>query len=275
MWFLEDESGAVPSRPGREIFRFLGRASLLVLLCYITAVVHGTHLYAWYAAFRLNDLGKFLQTARLMRAGCADPYLPGFHTLVEVEGIHRHFLDLNPPQFHLLLYPLTGLPDDMAAGVWLLVQFAAGAAGLLIVWRSLKLETCSPRTRIGLLFLLLLSTPTLAILITGQFTLILFLLVALAWRDIRAGRWTRGCLFLGIGLGIKPFFLILLPWLLIRRKWAATLTFLGSAIALYAIGFGVQGPHRMALARGVAKCRLALGADECESARIPGSLFWV
>ncbi|HNW35276.1 MAG TPA: glycosyltransferase family 87 protein [Candidatus Ozemobacteraceae bacterium] len=219
---------------------------MLFPVSYVIAIQYFLTLYVWYAEVRLNDFGRFLWTAKQMWGGDPDPYAPGVHTLAMTVGEQQHLLDMNPPQFHLLLYPLLGLSNEVAAGIWLLMQMLAWIASLALIQRTLGLAGMTVRTRVGLLFLILLATPTIATLVTGQFTFILLLLVTLGWRDIRAKRWVRGSVFFGIGLGVKAFFLILLPWFLLRRKWAAAGTFLGTAASMYLLGYILHGPNVMA-----------------------------
>lgn len=245
MWFLEDEPSTSEVPVQRKILRILGRVSLVTLITFFVALTYFFYLYSWYALIGMNDFGKFLQTAKAMWTESPDPYAPGPHTIMEIDGFSMHFLDMNPPQFHVFLYPLIGVSNEAAATIWLLVQLAACIVGLFLIQRDLGLTSLKIRTRVGILYLIMLSTPTLAILITGQFTFVLFLLVTLAWCDFRAGRWTRGGMILGIGLGVKAFFLIFLPWFLIRRRWSAAIAFLGAGALMYGLGYIVHGQTAM------------------------------
>ncbi|HOY65329.1 MAG TPA: glycosyltransferase family 87 protein [Candidatus Ozemobacteraceae bacterium] len=245
MWFLEDEPTTADVPIQRRILRVLGRVSLVCLVSCFVALTYFFYLYSWYALTRMNDFGNFLQTARLIRAGIHDPYAPGVHTLVSLSDIHLHLLNMNPPQFHMFLYPLLGCSNELAAGIWLLLQLLACGVGLFVIFRTLGLASLRIRTRIGLLFLLMLSAPTLAILITGQFAFILFLLVTLAWRNFLVGRWIRGATYLGLGLGVKLYFLIFVPWLLFRRKWIAATSMIGVAALLFGLSYALQGSAPM------------------------------
>ena len=77
------------------------------------------------------------------------------------------------------------------------------------------------------------------------------LLMTLVWRDARHGRWTRAGACLGLGMSIKPFLLIFVPYLILSRRWrgpaAAGLT-IGSFFLLGLAVFGVEN-HRSWLQR--------------------------
>ena len=44
-----------------------------------------------------------------------------------IENQLIYLWNLNPPHFHLLLLPLAWLPNDVALGVWLVVQGVTGS----------------------------------------------------------------------------------------------------------------------------------------------------
>ena len=45
------------------------------------------------------------------------------------------------------------------------------------------------------------------------------LLVTLVWRNARRDRWTWAGAWLGVGMSVKPFLLIFIPYLLLKRHW--------------------------------------------------------
>ena len=74
----------------------------------------------------------------------------------------------------------------------------------------------------------------------------LMLLITLVWRDARHGRWTWAGALLGVGMSIKPFLLVFIPYLVLKRHWrgvvAAGLT-AGFCFLLGLAVFGVEN-HR-------------------------------
>lgn len=127
--------------------------------------------------------------------------------------------NMNPPQVTLLLLPLTALPIRIALQVWVVLSLALGIAGCMVLWFSLN---SPPRLLAGLLWLLcafLVYYPTLLALQLGQLTFLTFLLLALAWREMRKDHKVAVGLLLGLAVSIKIFIGLVIVYFLIRRQW--------------------------------------------------------
>ena len=169
---------------------------------------------------------------------------------------------LNPPQLAWLVVPLSWLPYGIAAAVWGLLLLAAMA----LTW-----YLAAPGThQLKLIHLLAIATllPVFVSVLIGQVSLVIVVLVALAWWLIERDRpWLAGAT-LGL-IALKPQLAFLVPIaLLIAGYWrvflgwlAVTGVFLISA--LLAVGpsivhqvteslarvHGIPGPVQMSLER--------------------------
>lgn len=158
--------------------------------------------------------------------------------------------NLSPPHFHLFLLPLALLPEGVALLVWCVLSALCFYLALGFVLREIGLEL-TLRGRQWAVLGLLASSAMGAALVTAHISFPLMLLMTLVWRDARHGRWTRAGACLGLGMSIKPFLLIFVPYLILSRRWrgaaAAGLT-IGSFFLLGLAVFGVEN-HRSWLQR--------------------------
>jgi hypothetical protein len=84
------------------------------------------------------------------------------------------------------------------------------------------------------------------VLVTGQISLVVFFLITLAWSQVHRNQWIKAGLALGIAMSIKLQLLILVPYLLLRRKIVCLSISLSIFLLSFLIGlmvFGVQA-HR-------------------------------
>jgi hypothetical protein len=181
-----------------------------------------------------NDFGKFYYGTQAWLAG-SSLYSPNPATHLRAGDGYFEFLDMNPPHFHLLVLPLVHLRLSMALAIWTAINVGAGCAAMVIILRELGV-----RTRAWLvlptLCLSLLSGPTTAILVTGQFTGLLMLPMTLAWRHARRQHWTAAGGWLGAIISVKPFLGLFLPYIVLVRQWTAMRRCISVAAALFVCG---------------------------------------
>jgi alpha-1,2-mannosyltransferase len=175
-------------------------------------------------------------------------------------------LDMNPPHFHLALIPFLPFELRTAAILWLLLNLAAaGTAGVLLV------QTLRLRPRVGqilpIVVAVLLCDATYATVVTGQFTGLLLLGTVLAWRAARGDQWLTAGAWLGLLIGVKPFLVLFVPYLLVTKRWSALASAAAVGAASFAIGLAYFGwaAHREWLA--------ALGAVDWAWASMNGSAW--
>jgi Glycosyltransferase family 87 len=77
--------------------------------------------------------------------------------------------------------------------------------------------------------------------LTLQVSLLVMWVVALAWLHARRGEWASAGLWLGFAGSVKPFLLLSLPYLAIRRQWTALWYALATVGGMLTLGVGVFG----------------------------------
>jgi hypothetical protein len=234
---LQDAEGSEAQRATwwRAVWAQILCALLLVPLALYYLLLLGTwlHLYA-------NDFGKFYFATQQWWHGLSMYASSPANRMMVVGGGFHDYLDMNPPHFHILIWPLMFLPLRLAARVWLSLNFAVAViAGLLIAreleWR-LRLTDALP-----LAAAILLCGATGATIITGQYMGPLLLLTVLAWRDGRHDRWTGCGAWLGVLIALKPFLAIFLPYLVLRRRWRALLSLIMAGAGSFVMGLLIFG----------------------------------
>lgn len=205
---------------------------ILLLLGWNVLQVH-----ALVTSTNLKDFGSFYYSVRLFLEG-RDMYGPTLGTFSPAANLH--YWNLNPPHFQLFLLPFGLLPPRVAVLLWL-------AAGLVMLALSVRIIMAELQIRPGplqgrfFLIVLLGSAPLSTGLLTGQVALHLTLPVTLLWRSLRREKDFAAGVLLGLLASVKPFFLILVPWLLFKRRLAILLFTAVTAAVLVLAGSLVFG----------------------------------
>lgn len=125
-----------------------------------------------------------------------------------------------PPPFILASVPLALLSVTLAAWLWFFVLAGCVLAAMWILgvrdWRCLVLAVTSPVVVHGLYY--------------GNLTIVMVLLLALAWRCRDQARWAG--LALGAAIAAKLFVWPLVVWLLLTRRFRAAAWAAGSAVVV-------------------------------------------
>jgi hypothetical protein len=141
--------------------------------------------------------------------------------------------NINTPHFHLLLWPLLPLGMDRARWAW---QFA----NLLGIWLAVRIIGVKPRATWCAAFVWC-GGGTTALLVLGQMAGVFAPVVSMAWLEVDRRRWHRAALWLGLMASVKPFFGLLVAWLLFERKWKAFGLAVVTTVAIYGLGITVLG----------------------------------
>jgi len=210
------------------------------------------YLHALGGSVRPSDFASNIAAARELAAG-RDPYQADFARLhAEVLGIPvsegRPFFP-HPPLAALLIRPLAPLSFRAAAFGWFSVS-----AGLLFMLAVLLAEIVSgaaagpasvggpPGAMVATLFVSLLAwPPVLYNLEKGQWSILLSLLVALAWRSLARGDRGAAGAWAGLAAALKVFPALLAPYLLLRGGRAFT-WFAVTSSALFLMPMALMGP---------------------------------
>ncbi|MFZ6031103.1 MAG: glycosyltransferase family 87 protein [Chloroflexota bacterium] len=204
------------------VYLFLGCVLLLV-------GVYGLFVRIRFVPYTSNDFMQDYEAARNLKSGRSI-----YHGQAETANYH-------PPTVAVLILPIANLPYPAAARWWSFFCLICLAATVWIVFRALEV---SLPLRWSLIFLggLLCWYPVQGHIAIGQFSILIALLLVLAWQNLRKGRQTLGGLFVGVACLLKLFPALLVVYFLFRRKWLALSTMvlaigLGYSLALAVVGF--------------------------------------
>jgi hypothetical protein len=201
------------------------RRLLIVLACVagLVSVVFGAQsLFSPYVY--MKDFIQEYLLARAVLSGVS-PYLP-------IPVLAQRFIGPlpnavfphptpHPPPVVIIAAPLGLLQYQQAAIVWFIFEFLCVLTATYILFTWLRMRTN--------VWWLLLSTlvlfswnPFREILIFGQLTSLLLVLLLLSWQSLRAGQAIRGGLFLGLVVALKLLGWPIVLFLALRRNWRAT-----------------------------------------------------
>lgn len=210
------------------------------------------HFNALSGAFRPSDFASNIAAARALAAG-TNPYEADFAAL------HAAVLDIpvsegrpyfpHPPLGTLLLRPWAPLSFRAAALGWFSISL-----GLLFILAVVLAEVAAGAGNarasrggpsgsiVAAIFVgLLVWPPTLYNLEKGQWSILLALLVALAWRSLARGRPGAAGTLAGLATALKIFPVLLAPYFLLRGRRAFA-WFAVTSSALFLLPAAVIGP---------------------------------
>jgi hypothetical protein len=194
--------------------------SLALATLLLHAVAMHVVMFRVLRALHYNDFGKFYYAAQQWRDG-ASLYGPTIATLIPLDGGRaEHFWNLNPPHFHLLVWPLLALPISAAYAVWMAVNIVAVLVALLAIVKATG-QQIRGITWIPIILLAAASAPALAWTATGQFTGLVMWAATFVWLAVRDQKWTRAGVAIGLLCSIKIFLAPLWLLLLVKRQWRA------------------------------------------------------
>jgi Glycosyltransferase family 87 len=204
-----------------------GRPSAIrrvTLVCLI--VVGGVWLYTFKA--KMPDFEVYWRTGA--RAAHAEP----LYRVTDGEYQFKYF-----PAHAVLAIPLGALPHPVARVVWFVVLLGA----LVAVLRLSVMTLPERRKPVGVLLAVLivgLGKYYAIELAIGQINLLLVLIVISAMLALKAGREARAGWLVALAVMVKPYGLILVPWLIARGQTRSVVTVAaGMAVALLGLAVAV------------------------------------
>ena len=168
------------------------------------------------------------------RAARAEPLYRG-------EDQHYQFKYL--PAFAVLTIPLSFMPLPVAKGVW----FASSVALLvLLVAMSVRLlpDRRKPTTLLAVIVIVVLGKFFARELLLGQVNVWFAVIATSAFLAMKAGREMLAGSLIAFTIAIKPYGIILVPWLIARKKPASVLAvgLAGAVVCLLpAVLYGIEG----------------------------------
>jgi hypothetical protein len=183
-------------------------------------VVAGAWLFTVKASRKMPDFEVYWRAGG--RAAHAEP----LYRATDGEYQFKYF-----PACAVLAIPIGALPLPVARGVWFGALLGALVAVLWLSARTLP----ERRKPVGVLLAVLivgLGKYYARELVLGQINLLLVLLVISAMLALKAGREARAGWLVALAVMVKPYALILVPWLVARRQTQSVVTVAaGMAIA--------------------------------------------
>lgn len=214
------------SGSAKERWLLLGLAALGAFIA-VSAVI---------ASFQRNDMDIFLAAARDLLDG-ENPYSKKYDTW------YTYFYS---PLFALLISPLLALPLPVAKLIWSLLGMAAVLRSFQLMGRLLlggfsRTEVLAVNF-FALLFLLQSVRDNINAM---QVTLLLVWLCLEGLALIGKGRWAWGAGLIALGIDMKLIPLVLLPYLIWRRRWKASVAVIMWLVLLQALPALVVGWDRL------------------------------
>jgi alpha-1,2-mannosyltransferase len=209
----------------------LGRRSTIRRVAFGCLIVAAA---VWVFTFKakMPDFEVYWRTGA--RAAHAEP----LYRVTDGEYQFKYF-----PAAAVLAIPIGALPHTVARGIW----FAALLGALVAVLR-LSVKTLPERRKpVGLLLAVLivgLGKYYARELVLGQINLLLVLVVISAMLAVKAGREAQAGWLVALAAMVKPYGLILVPWLIARGRTRSVVTVAaGMAVAflLPATIYGLAG----------------------------------
>ena len=146
--------------------------------------------------------------------------------------------NLNPPHFSYLLRPLTWVDLPRAFVAWLAMSALALLMSIAVIVRTTELRSGSI---VAVSAFLYAASPTVATLLTGQVGLVLLLPFTIAWASARQHRYVSAGAWIVICASVKPFFLLFVPYFVVRRQAGAAVASLVPIVVLFGIGVAYYG----------------------------------
>lgn len=216
------------------------KLSIFLAIFTLLTLFNSFILYLTLTGLDKRDFARFFYSAVAHLEG-GGMYGPTPATLIRWSGLYaEHLWNLNPPIFHVLLFPLTSLSLETAFAIWGVLSMMAFLVFIRILTQELKISFTLNQVGVVILGVLAFAG-TGALLYTGQLSLVLLLPFTLAWVNARNRNWVKSGIFLGVLSSIKPFFLIFLPFFILRRLFPGLLAFLGAFLGMFGLGLWIFG----------------------------------
>jgi len=204
-----------------------------VLIWPVIFVVLATTLYI--GARRRRDFYDFLV------------YRTAAERAVHAESLYRvedgHYQYKYWPAFALAMAPFAPLDPEVARVVWYAILCALLG---LYIRRSIRElpDRRMPERTLAWMTAILLAKSIVQELVNGQTNLVLGMLLLSALAAVRRGRAAAAGALVGLGMFVKPYAAIVVPWLALASGLPALIAFAGVVAALLMLPAAAYGWHR-------------------------------
>ena len=194
-----------------------------------------------------TDFAGFYTAGRILRA-----YSPSrvydlelqdrvYHEVLPELPLHTKLPFVYPPFFSLIFEPLAALPYTQACLLWMVLSALLYLVGLAALWGT---RQAIPAGEWPMAFLLAFSfQPFLECWLSGQTSVFGFAAMAWALRCESLGRSFRAGLLISFCLYKPPLLVLIVPLLIVARRWRILLGFITGAAGLAGISLLTFGWH--------------------------------
>ncbi|HTY56841.1 MAG TPA: glycosyltransferase family 87 protein [Candidatus Binataceae bacterium] len=187
----------------------------------MAALLYAASLLNTMVTWRSNrlDFSHYYVSSLMMRQG-ADPYLDDIKPVATSLGLDVRTITLAtyPPTFLLCFEPLTLLDPLPAYYLWSVINIAALALTIYLLFDGLS---ANYKSRVLLLGLVVFYPPITDNFFWAQTQILMLLAIVLFMRWLESGRPALAGAILGLAGLLKIFPLLLVVYLLLRRQWKA------------------------------------------------------
>ena len=198
------------------------------------------YLKTWrqiHTATGANDFTIFYESAKAVADGRSMYEVPSLRGTATANTS----MNLNPPHFNMLLRPLASLPYGQAFIMWSALNVFALVTSVAIIVRTLNIAI-TPSRLAAWGVLVIASTPFTSTAATAEWSFILLLPFTIAWSCTKHDRWHYAGWWLGCCMSLKLFFLLFLPWLVLRGRWRSAAWAIVAMLVWTSAGLLWSGP---------------------------------
>ena len=210
------------------------RASTLVVTLPLLAALTGVYVNTARNTIEIRqgqDFGVFYESA------VSAPIAPEPGVSVDGPGALSS-PNLNPPHFDVVLLPFTLIDLPHALLAWFATSALALLLSLMVIVRTVALRGWAILAACAFLYA---AAPMVTTLLTGQVGLVLLLPFTIAWASARRRRYLVAGALIGVCASVKPFFLLFVPYFVIRGQIRAAVVSLVAVVALFSFGAAYYG----------------------------------
>jgi alpha-1,2-mannosyltransferase len=222
-----------------SILRKINRKYVLVIQALIFSLIITVYLSNINPISRFpqtTDFYKFYGSAKLFWSGeniyklipITNPFVEKNDSVTDSQIVKNLHPNLNSP-FHTLCMLLFGLLDFHTAFlIWSLFSLCCGLAAIALFYKNIVTSNISLIYLMNIWIIFLLYFPTWINIRLGQFSFVLLLLIAIAWKTSKMGKDFAAGIILGLATALKLFFGIFFILFIVYRRWRLIFCLLGT-----------------------------------------------
>jgi Glycosyltransferase family 87 len=249
----------------------------MVIILWVGVIIHtAVLLHQLSSRADRSDFSVYYASGLAVREH-RDPYTTDFDRVapglnLKTDPVHYA---TDPPTFLLCVEPLTLLSLGQAFWLWTALNLAALVASLLLLLRGSGLPVW---TALALAALVVLYPPVGESLFWGQNKIFVLLMLVLMMRWMAGGHDAAAGLILGIAVLLRGFPLLMVGYLVLRRRWRAIVYTVISIVVGALLTFAILGvSHTLSFSNGfrlVTKLRFLASPTNVSLGAFVSRMYW-